>query len=52
MTFVAYLVHKEHNMTYIKSSHDGGTALNQTLMHFKYARDTAKDFDTNYVEID
>ena len=39
-------------MPHIKTSHAGGTVLNQTLMHSKYAGHTAKHFDTNYVEID
>ena len=39
-------------MPYIKSSHGGGTVLNRSLMHSKYAGDPAKHFDTNYVEID
>ena len=34
-----------------KSSHGGDNVLNQSLMHSKYAEDTAKHFDTNYVEI-
>ena len=39
-------------MPYIKSSHGSSNVLNQSLVHSKYVGDTAKHFDTNYVEID
>ena len=36
----------------MNSSHGGGTALNQSLMHSKYVGDNATHFNTTSVKID